>query len=53
MLGLHSANETLLQSNDVSQWLGANLESALPIVFCALPSNKEMVRFNVVLEQWQ
>ena len=28
ILGLHPANEMSLQSNAVSQWLGANLESA-------------------------
>ena len=31
ILGLRPANETLLQSNAVSHWLGASLESALNI----------------------
>ena len=26
ILGVHAANETSLQSNTVSHWLGANLE---------------------------
>ena len=48
ILGLRPASETLLQSNAVSHWLGANLESAL--CMCSLFSLRVVLLTITLLE---